>query len=140
MPLRNKFIVVGCGRLGSSLANRASEEGASVIVIDSDPGSLERLDDSFSGFSIVGDATDRSVLTEQYLKSADTLLITTGNDNVNLFLATLAAKVYDIPKVYVRFADPDFSILVSGLNVQAVYPAELSFRQLEKMMEEDEKE
>jgi len=140
MPLRNKFIVVGCGRLGSSLANRASQRGDSVIVIDSFAGSLERLDDSFAGFSIVGDATDRSVLTEQYLRTAETLLITTGDDNVNLFLATLAAKVFEVPKVYVRFADPDFSILVSGLNVQAVYPAELSFRQLEKMMEEDEQE
>lgn len=138
MPARNKFIVVGCGRLGSSLANRASDQGESVIVIDSEAGSFERLNDSFSGFQIVGDACDRSILTEQHFKSAKILLITSGNDNVNLFIATIAAKIYEVPRVYVRFNDPDFSILVSGLNVQAVYPAELSFRKLEDMMQEDE--
>ena len=140
MPQRNKFIVVGCGRLGSSLANKAASQGESVIVIDSDGGSFERLNDSFSGFQIVGDACDRQVLTEQHLKSAKTLLVVSGNDNANLFIATLAARVYEVPRVYVRFNDPDFSILVSGLNVQAVYPAELSLQRLEDIMEEDERQ
>ena len=140
MAARNKFIVVGCGRLGSSLANRASAKGESVIVIDEDGGSFERLDDAFGGFQISGDATNPQVLTPQHYKSAKTMLIVTGNDNVNLLLATVAAKVYEVPRIYVRFNDPDFSLLVSGLNVQAVYPAELSFHKLEDMMKEDDQQ
>ncbi len=139
MALRNKFIVIGCGRLGSSLANKASLEGESVIVIDKREISFEKLDDSFGGFTIVGDASDRRVLTEQYLKQCKTIIVATGSDNVNLFIATIAAKLYEIPRVYVRFTDPDFSILVSGLSVQAIYPAELSLRRLEDIMKEDER-
>ncbi len=139
MPIRNKFIVIGCGRLGSSLANKASMEGESVIVFDNREISFERLDDSFGGFTVLGDATDRRVLSEQYLKQCKTMIVTTGNDNVNLFVATIASKIYEIPRVYVRFTDPDFSILVSGLDVQAIYPAELSFRRLEDIMKEDDR-
>lgn len=139
MPVRNKFIVIGCGRLGSSLANKASMEGESVIVFDNREISFERLDDSFGGFTVLGDATDRRVLNEQYLKQCKTMIVTTGNDNVNLFVATIASKIYEIPRVYVRFTDPDFSILVSGLDVQAIYPAELSFRRLEDIMKEDDR-
>ncbi len=139
MPIRNKFIVIGCGRLGSSLANKASMEGESVIVFDNREISFERLDDSFGGFTVLGDATDRRVLSEQYLKQCKTMIVTTGNDNVNLFVATIASKIYEIPRVYVRFTDLDFSILVSGLDVQAIYPAELSFRRLEDIMKEDDR-
>lgn len=139
MPIKNKFIVIGCGRLGSSLANKASAEGESVIVFDNREISFERLDDSFGGFTVLGDATDRRVLSDQYLKQCKTMIVTTGNDNVNLFVATIASKLYEIPRVYVRFTDPDFSILVSGLDVQAIYPAELSFRRLEDIMKEDER-
>lgn len=139
MPARNKFIVVGCGRLGSALANKASAQGESVIVIDNNGISFERLSDAFGGFTIEGDASDRRVLTEQYLKECKTIIVSTGDDNVNLLIATVAAKIYEVPRVYVRFNDPDFSILVSGLNVQAVYPAELSLRRLEDIMQEDER-
>ncbi len=137
MPVRNRTIIIGCGRLGSNVANQASLAGESVIVIDLREISFERLDDNFGGFTIVGDATDRRVLTDELLKSCKTLIITTGIDNINLFIATLAAKKFDIPRVYVRFTDPDLSTLVSGLNVQAIYPAELSLQKLQSIMQED---
>ena len=48
------------------------------------------------------------------------------DDNVNLFLAHLCAKVYEVPYIYVRFDDPDKGLLIQGMNIKAIYPFQLS--------------
>jgi trk system potassium uptake protein TrkA len=62
MAIKNKIVVIGCGRFGSSVANLASERGENVIVVDPVSSSFERLDDNFSGYKVTGDATDVSLL------------------------------------------------------------------------------
>lgn len=128
MAIKNKIVVIGCGRLGSSIANLASERGENVIVVDSISSSFERLDDNFSGYKVTGDATDVSLLEEDaYIETAREVAICTGDDNVNLFLAHVCASIYQVPEVYVRFDDPDKSALISGYPaIKAIYPFELS--------------
>ncbi|MFA6620345.1 MAG: NAD-binding protein [Bacilli bacterium] len=128
MAIKNKIVVIGCGRLGSSIADLASERGENVIVVDLISSSFERLDDNFSGYKVTGDATDVSLLEEDaYIETAREVAICTGDDNVNLFLAHLCASIYQVPEVYVRFDDPDKSALISGYpNIKAIYPFELS--------------
>jgi trk system potassium uptake protein TrkA len=128
MAIKNKIVVIGCGRLGSSIANLASERGENVIVVDSISSSFERLDDNFSGYKVTGDATDVSLLEEDaYIETAREVAICTGDDNVNLFLAHVCASIYQVPEVYVRFDDPDKSALISGFpSIKAIYPFELS--------------
>ena len=126
--MRNKILILGCGRLGASIANKSSARGENVIVVDAIAGSFERLDDNFSGYKVVGDATDTSLLEEDaYIKTASEVVITTGDDNVNLLLAHLCAVLYQVPSVYVRFDDPDRAALIAGYpNIKAIYPFELS--------------
>jgi trk system potassium uptake protein len=128
MAIKNKIVVIGCGRLGSSIADLASERGENVIVVDSISSSFERLDDNFSGYKVTGDATDISLLEEDaYIETAREVAICTGDDNVNLFLAHLCATIYQVPEVYVRFDDPDKSALIRGYpSIKAIYPFELS--------------
>lgn len=135
--IRNKYLVIGCGRLGSSIASEASESGENVIIIDDDPSSFDRLSDSFSGYQITADATDISALEEAYIKTAKEIVIATGNDNVNLFLAHLSSQIYQIPKIFVRFDDPGYGSLVSGMNIKAIYPFELSFNRIKSLMQGD---
>ena len=52
------IIIIGCGRLGSLLANRLSGLGHRVVVIDRNEAALEKLTAEFSGFQIVGDAVE----------------------------------------------------------------------------------
>jgi siroheme synthase (precorrin-2 oxidase/ferrochelatase) len=88
MAIKNKIVVIGCGRFGSSVANLASERGENVIVVDPLASSFERLDDNFSGYKVTGDATDVSLLEEDaYIETAREVAICTGDDNLNLFLA-----------------------------------------------------
>lgn len=125
--MRTLTFVIGCGRLGASIANYASQQGQSVVVIDSEKTSFTRLDDSFSGYTIVCDATDLDELRDAGINNAKEVIITTGNDNVNLFLAHVSATILGIPYVYVRFDDPEKGFLIQGLNVKPIYPFQLSW-------------
>jgi len=115
--LRNKTLIIGCGRLGASIANR---------VVDLDENAFENLSDSFSGYTFVGDVTDLSLLEEAFITSAKEIIITTGNDNVNVYLAYVAREIYNVPNIYVRLDDPALEAILRGLDVHAIYPFELS--------------
>ena len=125
--MRNRTFVIGCGRLGASIANYASQQGQSVVVIDPDKIAFTRLDDSFSGYTFVCDATDVDELRDAGINTAKEVIITTGNDNVNLFLAHLCAHLLEVPYVYVRFDDPEKGFLIQGSNIKPIYPFQLSW-------------
>lgn len=125
--LKNKTIIVGCGRLGSSMANKCSLEGKNIIVLDHSEDAFDRLSDAFGGYTMVGDVTDPAFLEEAYISSAKEIIITTGDDNVNLFIAHIARKIYDVPEIYVRLNNPENEVLLKGMGIKAIFPFELSY-------------
>ena len=135
--MRNKVLIIGCGRLGTNIAALASEKGQNVIVVDRNHNSFDRLPESFSGYRVTGDATDLSLLEEAYIKTAKEVVIATGDDNVNLFLAHVACLIYEVPSIYVRLDDPERGALLNGLKVKAIYPFELSINKFNLMKRED---
>lgn len=139
--MRNKILIIGLGRLGSSIADRASLRGQNVIVIDNNKDVLDQLGDDFSGFRVQGDATDMRILEEDcYIDTCQEVVITTDDDNVNLFLAHVCATIYEVPHVYVRFDSPELLTLVAtNHNIRAIYPFELSLQRF-IMMEGEEEE
>mgnify|MGYP002515423376 CR=1 FL=1 len=132
--MRNKIVVIGCGRFGARIANESSADGDNVVIVDSDSSSFDRLNDDYSGYTVTCDATDISSLEEEgYIKDAYRLVIATGNDNVNLFLSHVAASIYGVPEIFVRFNDPNFASLVKGMNIKAIYPFELSLKKYQAL-------
>ena len=125
--IKNKTLIVGCGRLGSSMANKCSLEGKNIIVLDQDSDAFDRLSDTFGGYTMVGDVTDPVFLEEAHVSSAKEIIITTGDDNVNLFIAHIARKIYDVPEIYVRLNNPENEVLLKGLGIKAIFPFELSY-------------
>lgn len=124
---RNKFIVIGSGRLGSNIATSMSELGEDVIIIDAQDDSFRKLQESFSGYQVVGDATDLTILENSYIKHAKTVVITTDSDNVNIYLAHICFYVYNVPKIFVRLSDTDKGKLLDGTSIKAIYPFNLSY-------------
>ena len=94
--MKNKIIVIGCGRLGSSIANENSRKGDDVLVMDTDKSSFSRLDEQFSGIFTVGDCTSTEDLEEIGIENAGEVVITTGDDNINLLVTYLCAKKYNL--------------------------------------------
>lgn len=135
--MRNKTFVIGCGRLGSRLAVHAYQNKERVTVIDTDERAFERLSDGFAGFTQVGDATDVKTLEKLDFANAKTVIIVTGDDNANLFLAHLAYKHFQIPHIYVRFDDPSRAPLIKGMPIKAIYPTQLSFETVKELRGEN---
>lgn len=124
---RNKKLVIGAGRLGSSIAVTMSEQGEDVVVVDKMSDSFRKLDDSFGGYTIEGDATDQSFLENLVMiKEVDEAIITTDSDNVNFFLASLCFYKYEVPYIYVRFSDPQKGELLEDTNIVSIYPYHLT--------------
>lgn len=136
---KNKFIVIGAGTLGSHIAATMSKSGHDVIVIDITEDSFRRLDESFSGYNVVGDATDLSVLESSNIKEAKSVVLTTDDDNVNIYLAHVCFYIYNVPKVFVRLSDTDKGKLLEGTTIKAIYPFHLSFNEFIELNEEEEK-
>ena len=84
------IVIVGCGRTGSLLAENLSRSGHEVVVIEHDPESFSSLPVDFSGFQIEGDAAENDILKEGKIESADLVIISTGNDQINYLVAQLA--------------------------------------------------
>ena len=120
------IVIVGCGRLGSYLANRLSSDGHSVVVVDSAESVLARLSSDFSGFRIAGDATQIAVLREAKVPKADVLIATTHDDNVNLMVAQVAKKVFGTPKVIARIFDSRREAVYMQLGVQTICPTSVA--------------
>jgi trk system potassium uptake protein len=114
--------VIGCGKLGSYLANRFSHGGHSVVVIDENNKSFEKLSVHFSGFRIEGDATELQVLKQAKVDKADLLLATTDDDNINLMVAQVARKIFKVPRVMARVYIPGRENIYREMGVDTICP------------------
>ena len=119
-------VIVGCGRLGSTLANRLSSQGSSVVVIDQDDAAFAHLSAGFSGFLITGDATELDNLRRAKIDRADCLLAVTRHDNVNLMVAQVAKSVFQVSKVIARVFDPSREEVYRQFEIETICPTILS--------------
>jgi trk system potassium uptake protein len=120
------IVIVGCGRLGSHLANQLSRVGHSVVVIDSNEETFDDLSPDFSGFRIVGDATQIAVLKEAKLKQADVFFATTHDDNTNLMVAQIACKLFNVAHVLARVFDPRREEVYDQLGIETICPTSVA--------------
>ena len=120
------IVVVGCGRVGSHVADQLSRDGNSVVVIDSDGTKFNDLSPNFSGFRIEGDATHIAVLKEAKLKKADVLIATTHEDNVNVMVAQIAQKMFNVPHVLARVYDPKREAVYTQLGIDTICPTSVA--------------
>ncbi len=114
-----KVIVVGCGRVGAELA-LSLQADHQVTVIDSDRRSFDRLGVHYTGRSVQGDALDRLVLERAGIETADALAAVTASDNLNVIVASVARKIYNIQRVVTRVYNPRRRPIYEKLNVQTV--------------------
>jgi trk system potassium uptake protein TrkA len=127
MPSKSLFtLIVGCGRLGSFLANRLSSRGHSVVVIDVKESAFDPLSPEFSGFRVVGDATELTVLKEAKIEEADVFIATTNDDNINLMVSQIAKKIFHVPKVMARVFDPRRESIYKDFDIEAISPTSIA--------------
>ncbi|MCX8082609.1 MAG: TrkA family potassium uptake protein [bacterium] len=113
------IIIIGCGKIGSYLANLLQDEH-NVVIVDREDKAFSKLGDSFNGLYITGDGLDPDVLREAGIEKADALVVTTSNDNTNIVVAQIAKKIFNVPKVVARVSDIGKSEIYRNLGVDPV--------------------
>ncbi|HEY3017837.1 MAG TPA: TrkA family potassium uptake protein [Gaiellaceae bacterium] len=101
-----KLIVIGCGRVGSTIAKRFASEGWDVTAVDERESALSRLGEDWTGGFVVGHGMDTGVLREAGIEDADSVVVATDGDNTNLVIGQVAQKRFGIDCTVVRILDP----------------------------------
>lgn len=114
------IIVVGCGRVGSRLAQHLSAEGHNVVVIDKNPRSFRRLGSTFNGLTIEGVGFDEDILKQAGIEKADALAAVTDLDNTNMMVAEMATRLFDVPQAIARLYNPERERTYQQLGLEYV--------------------
>jgi trk system potassium uptake protein TrkA len=131
------IIVIGCGRLGSLLANRLSNDGHSVVVIDINAAAFDALAaERFSGFRVEGDATELAVLQQAKIDKADVVIGATHDENVNIMAAQIAKDTFNVPRVLARILDPDKESFCRTIGIDCVCPTSIAAEKMIKVINE----
>jgi trk system potassium uptake protein TrkA len=120
------IIVVGCGRLGSYVADKLSVAGAGVVVVDNEERAFESLSTEFGGFKVEGDATEFAVLKQARIEKADVVIGATHDDNVNMMIAQIARKVFHVPRAIARVREPRRVHLCRALAIDSICPTAIA--------------
>ena len=126
MSQSKHIVIVGCGRLGGTLANRLSKSGHQVVVIDQREAAFDKLSIDFSGFKLIGDAVELHILKESHISVADSVFSTTTSDNTNLMIAQVAKFVFNVPHVVARVFDPRREEIYRNFGIQTISPTVLT--------------
>jgi len=101
-----KTVIVGCGRVGATLADLFDRAGHEVILLDLATRAFDRLPATFSGSAIRGDGTDEDTLRRAGAADADVFLALTEGDNRNVMAAQVAAEALGAKRTIAKINDP----------------------------------
>lgn len=120
------ILVIGCGMIGSSLAEELDKQGHDVSVIDQNPEKLETLSAEFSGFTTVGVPIDIDVLKRAGITTCDVLFAVTGQDDMNIMASQLARQTFNVGRIYARVADIRKGEVFEKLGINVICPTKLT--------------
>jgi trk system potassium uptake protein TrkA len=113
-------VIMGCGRVGSTLARSLEERNHTVSVIDSEPDSFRRLGPEFNGDKVTGFGFDQAVLEKAGIRRAEAFAAVSSGDNSNIIAARVARETFGIDQVVARIYDPGRAEVYQRLGITTV--------------------
>ena len=114
------FIIIGCGRVGAELAMRLYSSGHSVVVVDQNEASFNRINPEFRGRTVAGEALREDVLERAGIHTADGITAITNSNTLNAVVSHTARTIYNIPVVVCRNYDPRMRKQQEAFGLQIV--------------------
>jgi trk system potassium uptake protein len=114
------FVIMGCGRTGSTLAQMVEDRGHTVAVVDQNPDAFRRLGPHFEGRRVVGPGFDRDTLTEAGIEDAYAFAAVSNGDNSNILAARVARETFGVSNVVARIYDPGRAEVYQRLGIPTV--------------------
>ena len=117
-----KLIIVGCGRVGATVANVMTEAGHKVTVVDMNAKAFDRLGRNFPGEMILGNGVDVDVLRDAGIEEADAFASLNNGYNRNIMAAQVASEIFHVPAVITRINDPIRADVFGELGLNTICP------------------
>ena len=114
------IVILGCGRVGSALADSLDRSGHTVAVVDQDPSAFRRLSPEFSGTTVKGIGFDRETLESAGIAHAGAFAAVSSGDNTNILAARVARETYNVEHVVARIYDPRRAEVYQRLGITTV--------------------
>ena len=114
------IVIMGCGRVGSALAQTLEQQGHTVAVIDQDPTAFRRLGSGFGGRRVTGIGFDQDTLREAGIEEAGAFAAVSSGDNSNIIAARVAREMFGIENVAARIYDPRRAEVYQRLGIPTV--------------------
>jgi trk system potassium uptake protein TrkA len=131
-----KIVIMGCGRVGSALAARLSDEGHEVTVLDVQADSFRRLPSDFKGKKHVGNGIDQDVLARIGVGEADAFIAVTQGDNRNVLATQVAKHIFGVPRTLCRIYDPIREEMYRELGLETISPTIMGANVLYELLRE----
>jgi trk system potassium uptake protein TrkA len=113
-------VIMGCGRVGSTLARSLEDRNHTVSIIDTEPDAFRRLGPGFNGDKIPGIGFDQEVLEKAGIRRADAFAAVSSGDNSNIIAARVARESFGIQQVVARIYDPGRAEVYQRLGITTV--------------------
>jgi trk system potassium uptake protein TrkA len=131
-----RVMIIGCGRVGSVLANQLNEAGHEVVVLDRNQQAFRRLSEKFSGERIVGNGLVEEFVRPTLQEKTDLLFVITDKDNINLMIAQRVKQIFQVQRVVAVVHDSILAGLYKELGVETVCPTDLVIKDLLQTIQE----
>lgn len=134
-----QVIVIGCGKVGSSLSRALVEQGHDVVIIDSDSNLIQQADD-IDCIKITGVPIDRDVLKQAGIETADVVCAVTQVDNINIMAAQVAHEVFHVKKIITRVFNPAHREVFEEFGLDTICSTELTVQAFLREIAEEGRE
>lgn len=114
------FVIMGCGRVGASLARSLERGGHDVAIVDQDPTAFHRLGPEFAGRQVAGVGFDRDTLVAAGIEDAYAFAAVSSGDNSNILAARVARETFGVEHVVARIYDPERAEIYQRLGIPTV--------------------
>ena len=114
------IVIMGCGRVGSSLAHHLEDRGYDVAIIDKEPEAFRRLGEHFRGRRVTGLGFDRETLIAAGIEQAVAFAAVSNGDNSNIISARVARETFGVQKVIARIYDAKRAEVYERLGIPTI--------------------
>lgn len=104
-----KIIIVGCGKVGATLAEQLSNEGNDIVIVDKDAEKVQDISNACDIMGVVGSGSSHNVQLEAGIREANLLIAVTGSDELNLLCCLIAKKAGNGCQTIARVRNPEYS-------------------------------
>jgi trk system potassium uptake protein TrkA len=132
-----KVVIMGCGRVGATLATWLDNDGHDVTVLDTRPDAFKRLPPEFRGRRHAGNGIDQDVLARVGIKQADAFVAVTQGDNRNVMATQMAKHLFGVRRTLCRIYDPIREEIYRDLGLETISPTLVGAQLLKDLLDKE---